>query len=74
MKFILPTAEQIPVSLNGGMRMPAWYDITGLTPDRASEGCEYIEGSCNRIKQLISNEISLGILPNRISLAGFSQG
>ena len=73
-KFILPNAPQIPVTLNGGMRMPAWYDITGLTPDRAQEGCEYIEGSVTRIKQLIQDEIDLGIRPNRIVLAGFSQG
>ena len=28
-KFIIPTASPIPVTLNGGMRMNAWYDITG---------------------------------------------
>ena len=26
-KFILPTAPRRPVTLNGGMPMPAWYDI-----------------------------------------------
>ncbi len=73
-KFILPTAHQIPVTLNGGMRMPAWYDITGLSPDRASEGCDGIDESCDRIKQFIAKEIDIGILPSRIALAGFSQG
>ena len=58
-KFILPTAEQRPVTLNGGMRMNAWYDIVGLD-DRASESCDGIEASVDRIKTILHNEKSLG--------------
>ena len=29
-KFVLPTATNLPVTLNGGVPMPAWYDIHGL--------------------------------------------
>ena len=43
-KFIVPTAASIPVSLNHGHRMPAWYDIVGLD-DRAGESCDGIEAS-----------------------------
>lgn len=58
-KFILPTAEQRPVTLNGGMRMNAWYDIVGLD-DRASESCEGIERSVDRVRALLQHERSLG--------------
>ena len=29
-KVVLPTAETLPVTLNMGMQMPAWFDIYGL--------------------------------------------
>ena len=73
-KFILPTATEIPVTLNRGMLMPAWYDITGLTPDRASELCDGLEASVEVVKDIIKSELSHGVLSNRILLAGFSQG
>jgi predicted esterase len=33
MKCIFPNAQSRPVTLNFGMRMPAWYDILGLSPN-----------------------------------------
>ena len=73
-KFILPTASEMPVTLNGGYKMNAWYDITSLSSDRAAENCEGIEKSCQRIRGIIESEIALGISNTRIGLAGFSQG
>ena len=29
-RFVLPNAPSIPVTINGGMRMPAWYDLLDL--------------------------------------------
>lgn len=29
-KFILPTADSRPISINGGYSMPGWSDIFGL--------------------------------------------
>ena len=58
-KFILPTAEQRRVTLNGGMPMNAWYDIVGLD-DRASESCDGIEASVERVKAILHQEHSLG--------------
>lgn len=58
-KFVLPTADQRPVTLNGGMRMNAWYDIVGLD-DRSSESCDGIEASVERIKTILHNEKNLG--------------
>lgn len=72
-KFILPTAPTQPVSLNGGMPMPSWYDIQGLN-ERAQETCDGIEESRATIERLIEQEVSAGIEHQRIVLGGFSQG
>jgi lysophospholipase-2 len=71
-KFILPTATQRPVTLNGGMSMNAWYDIVGID-DRSAESVEGIEESVERIRKLLLNENSLGLPYSRMILAGFSQ-
>jgi lysophospholipase I len=31
-KFILPHAPRIPITVNRGMRMPGWYDIVSFAP------------------------------------------
>ena len=33
-RFIFPEAPKIPVSVNGGILMPAWYDILEMTSVR----------------------------------------
>ena len=72
-KFILPTASEMSVTLNMGHKMNAWYDIIGLD-DRASESCEGIMNSVHRVRQLLDNEGALGLPYSRLMLAGFSQG
>jgi lysophospholipase-2 len=72
-KFILPTAGNRPVTLNGGMRMNAWYDIVGLD-DRASESCDGIQNSVSIVREILAGENALGMPSSRIALAGFSQG
>jgi predicted esterase len=72
-KFVLPTATNLPITMNGGMAMPAWYDIQGL-PERSMETCEGIADSSLVVKALIEAELSDGMTPNRIIVAGFSQG
>ena len=73
-KFVLPTAPTQPVSLNMGMKMPAWYDITGLS-DRANEECEGIEDSMKTIQKIMDEQHeNEGIPYNRMILTGFSQG
>jgi phospholipase/carboxylesterase len=63
----------MPVTVNGGYVMPAWYDIIGRSPnDREDESG--IERSAKAIQALIEHEGSRGIAPNKIILAGFSQG
>lgn len=72
-RFILPHAPPMPVTLNGGYVMPAWYDLHGL--DFAARQDEAgMLASQARINALIAHEVARGIQPARILLAGFSQG
>ncbi|KEZ77729.1 Carboxylesterase [Salinisphaera hydrothermalis C41B8] len=72
-RFVFPNAPQQPVTINGGMRMPAWYDIKGadIADKQDRPG---IEASTAEIETLIAREIDAGIPADRIVLAGFSQG
>jgi len=71
-KFILPNAPILPVTLNQGKAMPAWYDVHGLTPE-SPEDEQGISISESFIGDLIKDEIGK-IPPERIVLGGFSQG
>lgn len=72
-RFVFPHAPGIPVTLNGGMVMPAWYDIRG-TDLKAGQDLEGLRESAGRIRSLIEREEARGIPCSRIVLAGFSQG
>ncbi|MCB1626924.1 MAG: carboxylesterase [Xanthomonadales bacterium] len=70
LRFVFPHAPVRPVTVNGGMRMRAWYDILGM--DLASKQDEAgIRDSVQRIEQLVDLEVSAG---RQVLLAGFSQG
>ena len=72
-RFVFPHAPSIPVTLNGGYVMPAWYDIYGLNlVDRQDD--KGIQKSEWAIQALIQLEVERGIPHERIVLAGFSQG
>jgi len=72
-RFVFPDAPVRPVTINGGMSMRAWYDITGFDR-KASEDLVGFRDTDTRIRQLIAREKARGIAANRIVLAGFSQG
>ena len=72
-RFIFPHAPSLPVTINGGYVMPAWYDIRG-TDLLSRQDDTGIRTSEQAIQALIANEIARGIAPERIVLAGFSQG
>lgn len=72
-RFIFPHAPQIPVTVNGGVVMPAWYDILEMEIDRRVD-VEQLMVSAEAISALIEREIDRGISSSRILLAGFSQG
>jgi phospholipase/carboxylesterase len=72
-RFIFPHAPVIPVTINGGMAMRAWYDVK--SPDlRQQEDRESIESSAGLLRDYIESEIDRNIPSNRILVAGFSQG
>lgn len=71
--FIFPHAKEIPVTVNGGMTMPAWYDILEMDIGRKIDE-HGLEESSQQISALIQQEISKGIAPENILIAGFSQG
>lgn len=75
-RFIFPHAPHRPVTINGGMRMPAWYDILEPTLDPASrrEDAQGIRGSQAQVEALVARERERGVPDSRIVLAGFSQG
>ena len=72
-RFIFPHAPSIPVTINGGHVMPAWYDIVGanLVDRQDDRGIQKSEWAINA---LIEQEASRGIPYERMVLAGFSQG
>ncbi|KAJ0003471.1 hypothetical protein NQD34_008569 [Periophthalmus magnuspinnatus] len=72
-KFICPHAPAIPVTLNMGALMPAWFDLKGLSPDSAEDEAG-IKKAAENIKAIIEHEARNGIPPHRIILGGFSQG
>ena len=72
-RFVFPHAPVRPVTLNGGMAMRAWYDIISL--DRSGPvDTDGINGSSEMLEGLVAREQQRGIDPDRIVLAGFSQG
>ena len=73
LRFVLPHAAIRPVTINGGMRMRAWYDIVGF--DRhAAQDAAGIRASAAAVDALIRRENKRGVATERIVLAGFSQG
>lgn len=72
-RFVFPHAPVRPVTINGGMRMRAWFDILAL--DRhAREDEAGIRESARAVEELIEREVARGIAPRAIVVAGFSQG
>jgi phospholipase/carboxylesterase len=72
-RFVFPHAPMIPVTVNNGYVMRAWYDISFDGVERRPDegGIRASEGAIGR---LIAREAGRGIPPERIVLAGFSQG
>ncbi len=71
-RYVFPHAPEMPVTLNMGMRMRAWYDIVSL--DTRGHDEAGIRRSAAAIDGLVAREIERGVASSRIVLAGFSQG
>lgn len=72
-RFVFPHAPTMPVSINNGYVMPAWYDIKNADLVRQEDPAG-IHASARAIEALIAHEVARGIAPEHIVLAGFSQG
>lgn len=72
-RFIFPHAPQIPVSVNGGFVMPAWFDIYSMDIDRKVD-TEQLTASAEKVRMFVQREKERGIATERIIIAGFSQG
>ncbi len=78
LRFVFPHAPVRPVTINNGMRMRAWYDIRNFSADELggsdrADSVGVLE-SVMQVEALIAREVERGIPPERIVLAGFSQG
>ena len=84
-RFVFPNAPVMPVTINGGMAMRAWYDILHLDlggvamndgpgggiPREDEKG---LRASQAMVEELVAAQVAEGIPAERILLAGFSQG
>jgi phospholipase/carboxylesterase len=72
-RYVFPNAPVRAITINGGMRMQAWYDILGVDLVRREDE-KGLRESVVDVQALIAREIAAGIPASRIVLAGFSQG
>ena len=72
-RYVFPPAPTMPVTINGGYEMRAWYDILGTDLVRREDEAG-LRQSQALVESLIARERTRGIESTRIVLAGFSQG
>jgi len=72
-RYVFPHAPTMPVTINGGYVMRAWYDILGTDLVRREDE-RGIRASQRMVEALIEREVARGVPRSRIVLAGFSQG
>lgn len=74
-RFVFPSAPVRPVTINGGYRMRAWYDLHPPGPDGARfEDEPGLRQSQALVQALLEREAASGVPPERTVLMGFSQG
>jgi len=74
-RYVCPTAPTRPVTLNGGMPMPAWFDLPGMGPAMFSNiDWEGVNASAKHVHALIEAEVAKGVPSEKIIVGGFSQG
>lgn len=73
-RFVFPHAPDRPVTINSGHVMPAWYDITSLSPGPNREPEADIREASAQVMAWLARIEAEGVPPERTVLAGFSQG
>ena len=69
-RYVFPHAPSIPVTINNGLVMPAWYDIKGLDSNRHIEDKE-VQQSAQRVHNLIDREVQRGYQASALLWQGF---
>ena len=72
-RFIFPQAPNRPITINGGMSMPGWYDIKGMSIDDKQDAVGMAE-SQSLLNELVDQQVEQGVPSENIIIAGFSQG
>jgi phospholipase/carboxylesterase len=72
-RWVFPRAPERPVTINGGHRMRAWYDILGADLVKREDEAGLRE-SFAQVHALLDREVQRGVPAHRIVLGGFSQG
>ncbi len=72
-RFVFPHAPVQPVTINGGYRMRAWYDVLGTEIQRREDDAG-LRDSLAAVSALLDREVARGMPASRIVLMGFSQG
>jgi len=72
-RFILPNAPERPITLNGGMVMRGWYDLTGMEVVKQEDAAGLAEAA-DIVESLVNKEVERGVPRSRILVGGFSQG
>lgn len=73
-RHLLPDAPERPITINMGYKMRGWYDIKSFEDPAARAVASHVRESAERIQGIIDALIAEGVAPERIVLAGFSQG
>ncbi|KPK27336.1 MAG: carboxylesterase [Betaproteobacteria bacterium SG8_40] len=73
-RFIFPHAPMMPVTINGGFVMRAWYDILDAGLNTRTEDAKGVHASQRMIAAILDKEVARGVPASRVVLAGFSQG
>src|SRR3989449_4573336 len=72
-RYVYPHAPMMPVTINNGYVMRAWYDVFGVAGERREDEAG-VRASQERDEQLIAREDAPGVPAGAILPAGFSQG
>jgi phospholipase/carboxylesterase len=72
-RFLFPHAPTMPVAINNGYVMRAWYDIREADLNARAD-LDGVKRSQAQVEALIDREKARGVEEGRIVLAGFSQG
>lgn len=72
-RFVFPQAPDRPITVNGGMVMPGWYDIKGIRIEDKQDA-QGMQESQAMLEALVQQQVSLGVPSRNIIIAGFSQG